>query len=70
MNYSVYEYISISRINMKQNLITSYFLKQPRVIKGYNKKTKSWHCIVCGENMGTDNSRQLCYKSYCPSDMF
>ncbi len=34
-------------------------------IYGYNKDTGNWHCIECGENMGSNNSRQLCGKSYC-----
>ncbi len=32
---------------------------------GYNKDTGNWHCIECGENMGPNNSRQFCGKSYC-----
>jgi len=39
---------------------------KPPFVVGYNDATGSWHCIVCGENMGPDNPRQLCGKSYCP----
>ena len=47
----------------KQTLITDYFQKNK--IYGYNKKTNSWHCVECGEDMGPHNPRQLCCKSYC-----
>ena len=32
---------------------------------GHNLKTGSWHCTVCGTDMGPANPRQLCRKSYC-----
>jgi len=35
-------------------------------VKGYNKETGEWHCIICGQNMGKENSRQLCEKWMCP----
>ena len=52
----------------KQSLITDYFAKDEdnKIIKGYNEKTGSWHCLECGTDMGTMNPRQLCYKTYCP----
>jgi len=54
----------------KQTLITNYFNNNITkiIIKGYNKKTETWHCISCGANMGKDNPRQYCYKSYCPDE--
>ena len=36
-----------------------------KIIKGYNPITNNWHCLECGDNMGPDNSRQLCRKFYC-----
>lgn len=60
---------SIRKSMRQQTLITSYFVKSPVVIKGYNPNTDTWHCIVCGENMGRTNARQLCCKSYCPWEM-
>ena len=64
--------------NMKQALITIYFPvpvvepveEKPKVIRGYNESTHSWHCIGCGVDMGKTNSRQFCYKSYCPYESF
>lgn len=42
-------------------------IKRPTVLPcGFNDKTGSWHCTVCGEDMGPGNPRQLCRKSYCP----
>ena len=38
-------------------------------IKGYNKHTDEWHCIICGQNMGKENSRQLCGKWICPYEV-
>ena len=51
----------------KQTLITDFFVKKnnENLIKGYNIKTKSWHCLECGIDMGQNNSRQLCGKSRC-----
>jgi len=54
-----------------QQKITFYFTSyandvyQDTKILGYNDKTGDWHCIICGENMGKTNSRQLCGKGYC-----
>lgn len=32
---------------------------------GYNETTDSWHCIECGIDMGPNNPRQLCGKTFC-----
>ena len=37
-------------------------------VRGYNEKTGSWHCMICGEDMGTMNPRQLCGKIWCPNE--
>jgi len=54
---------------LKQTLITDYFVKNnqklPEKVYGYNEKTDSWHCLTCGEDMGSQNPRQLCGKWYC-----
>lgn len=34
-------------------------------VYGYCKKTGSWHCTECGQDMGSQNPRQLCGKTYC-----
>lgn len=34
-------------------------------IYGYNSETDSWHCILCGMDMGKNNPRQLCGKTFC-----
>jgi len=41
-------------------------VEKKEIIKGYNPKTGSWHCTVCGEDMGECNPRQFCKKTYCP----
>ena len=50
---------------MKQSKITHYFTKKR--IYGYNSITGSWHCTICGIDMGRNNPRQLCRKSWCDS---
>ena len=32
---------------------------------GWDKEDRTFRCVVCGDNMGPDNSRQLCGKSHC-----
>jgi hypothetical protein len=61
--------------NKKQTLITDYFKKnnqelQIEKVYGYNFKTDSWHCLQCGLDMGPNNPRQLCGKSYCYNSDF
>jgi hypothetical protein len=34
-------------------------------VYGYNSETDSWHCIECGIDMGPNNPRQLCGKTFC-----
>jgi hypothetical protein len=63
-----------------QKLITDYLSKETKEnvkkkeiavdkkIFGYNPDTDCWHCMICGENMGKTNSRQLCGKSFCYND--
>jgi ribosomal protein S27AE len=34
-------------------------------VYGYNIITESWHCTLCGVDMGSHNPRQLCGKYYC-----
>lgn len=36
-------------------------------IYGYNSMSDSWHCVLCGIDMGTTNPRQFCCKTYCGS---
>jgi hypothetical protein len=49
-----------------------YFPVSECVKEDYNKMFKhgplyddTWHCTVCGQDMGSCNSRQLCRKTYC-----
>ena len=46
-----------------QTIITDYYDKIK--IYGYNKNTNNWHCMNCGINLGSNNPRQLCGKTYC-----
>ncbi len=46
----------------KQKKITNYFKK---IIQPYNFKTNCWYCLICGDNMGENNPRQLCGKTHC-----
>ncbi len=52
--------------NTKQTKITDYFPKEK--VYGYNPRTDEWHCLICGESMGSNNPRQLCRKTWCPLD--
>lgn len=54
----------------KQRKITDFFKKTEKIIKGYNERTDSWHCLDCGIDMGPANSRQLCGKTYCVANFF
>jgi len=46
-----------------QPKITDFYY--PKKVYGYNEQTHSWHCLMCGIDMGIHNPRQLCCKSYC-----
>ena len=57
-----------------QTKITDFFKSQlhppkekskSNKVYGYCKKTGSWHCTECGQDMGSQNPRQLCGKTYC-----
>lgn len=39
-------------------------------IYGYDSITECWHCVICGENLGKSNSRQLCGKSFCYNEPY
>jgi hypothetical protein len=54
----------------KQRKITEFFEKKEKIVKGYNDKTQSWHCLDCGIDMGPTNSRQLCEKYYCITNFY
>lgn len=58
----------------KQTLITDYFFTKisntKKIVYGYNGETDSWHCIECGEDMGSCNPRQLCRKTYCANKFY
>lgn len=63
-----------------QSLITNYIFsedintskqkKYKPIVYGYNSETDSWHCLVCGEDMGRTNPRQLCGKYYCYNNKY
>ena len=55
-------------IKSNQKLITNYYTPVECKVYGYNEKTQSWHCLQCGIDMGPQNPRQLCGKSYCYND--
>lgn len=58
----------------RQTLITEFYKpiieKKVNIIRGYNELTNSWHCNICGQDMGPNNPRQLCRKTYCENDNF
>jgi hypothetical protein len=58
----------------RQTLITEFYKpileKKVIIIKGYNILTDSWHCIICGQDLGPTNPRQFCRKTYCEYDNF
>ena len=51
-----------------QKLMTDYFFPEIKIVFGYNSITDSWHCTVCGTDMGRNNPRQFCKKSYCENE--
>lgn len=68
MQTLITDYYPIKQMNKVQTLITDYFEKNK--VYGYNSKTDSWHCLVCGDDMGPTNPRQLCGKYFCRNDKF
>ena len=65
---------------MKQKLLSDYYSinKKRKIdeacdntcdvetkIYGCNPATNCWHCLICGLNMGINNPRQYCKKTYC-----
>lgn len=60
---------------LRQTFITDYFpyikqennQKEIEIIRGFNEETFSWHCLICGIDMGPGNPRQLCGKWKCYS---
>ena len=52
-----------TKADVNQTKITDFFKK--KIVYGYCNKTGSWHCLICGANMGPNNPRQICGKSYC-----
>ena len=65
-----FPYIEHQTINSIQSKITDYFSKKRKKIYGYNTETGSWHCLECGDDMGSMNPRQLCNKTYCGNSLF
>lgn len=37
---------------------------------GYNHKTNSWHCLLCGVDIGINNPRQLYAKTFCSNKIY
>lgn len=58
--------IKLDDLNGSDNLIElEDSIKLEDIVYGYNPKTNSWHCTLCGIDMGPSNPRQLCRKTYC-----
>jgi hypothetical protein len=59
-------------MNFKQTLITDYFkyINKSKKIYGYNIINNSWHCLTCGIDMGINNPRQLCGKTFCRNFLY
>jgi hypothetical protein len=49
--------------NKIQTLITDYYINKQT--NKQNDKKESCYCIECGVDMGPQNPRQLCGKTYC-----
>lgn len=66
------DYYLIKQMNNKvQTRITDYYDKSNTTkVYGYNSETDSWHCLVCGDDMGPTNPRQLCGKYFCYNKIF
>jgi hypothetical protein len=39
--------------------------KKSEIVRGYDEKLDTWRCILCGVNLGKENPRQLCSKTFC-----
>ena len=39
-----------------------------KLVSFYNDKEVKNECIICGVDMGPDNPRQLCFKTFCPDE--
>ena len=64
------DYYKSNRVYKKQSKITDYFKKNKKKVFGYNSATGSNHCTICGKDIGSNNPRQLCYKTWCPEYLF
>jgi hypothetical protein len=63
--------IKLNNVIESDNLIKSCnSIKLEEIIYGYNPKTNSWHCTLCGIDMGPSNPRQLCRKTYCENNFY
>ena len=58
-----FEKARIKGVQLKQIIFQKKVKK--KVCYGYNDETGSWHCTMCGLDMGIYNPRQLCGKIYC-----
>ncbi len=52
----------------RQTLITDYYEVKNNFKKIIHEPVYSYKCIICGEDMGPNNPRQLCGKIYCKND--
>jgi hypothetical protein len=65
-DYKVSEYKVNDYSDLNENVnIFRKKSKSKTKIYGYNEQTDSWHCTICGEDMGSSNPRQLCGKYKC-----
>ena len=53
------------KINSSSSNFSNFSNFPNEKIYGYNSNTNSWHCVNCGIDMGPQNPRQLCGKTYC-----
>jgi hypothetical protein len=53
---------TLEKCNSYQCIDTANNLEEKQLICSAN------FCVVCGINMGDNNPRQLCKKTYCPRD--
>ena len=55
------------RIEKNKEIIKEIIFDK-KLVSFYNDKEVKNECIICGVDMGPDNPRQLCFKTFCPDE--
>lgn len=78
MIFIIFHYIKITIFKMEQRLTKYFYPKQPikiqtKITEFFDKKKEINNydnfCIICNKNLGFQNPRQLCGKTFCFSEI-